>query len=309
MGDGRPRRPPSATPLGRAGTVVDAMDRGAMGSSHAQMYGPPQDEESLQEEHSYLRNHQNALKKENKSLREQVRGAERESAKKDKFLQELLAATKRAPGVPGEALDQLREDFQQVLLFKRKVYEARCQLDEKEQKIAAIQLELKAARVQEMEAGVQEAKLAAKTKKEEWVMANAGDKATDCYSASNDYQLEAAKLVQSILAAESEASMAQKKLVELQDECKEFEKAKAEHGEEISRLQSKRQEVEKQMETCAEKLQRADEIAAKHKELQERRDASRKELESLKQAHTKRLQQARYPSGPIRPPSAASELS
>lgn len=211
------------------------------------------DEESLREEQARLRTQLAALRREGAEAKERLRAAERDSARKDKLLQELLAAAKCGTGVPAEALDQLREDLQALLQVKRRSQDARQQLDEKELKILSIQQELKSTSLLDMEEDVAAAKMECKAKATEWAEANSGAD-THCFAESQQHQKAARHLFQKIVDVENEISKSQQRLVTLQDERTQLEVAAKEHEDQVTQLAEKRQEIERQKEQCEQRL-------------------------------------------------------
>eukprot|EP00929_Paragymnodinium_shiwhaense_P116924 TRINITY_DN8697_c0_g1_i1.p1 TRINITY_DN8697_c0_g1~~TRINITY_DN8697_c0_g1_i1.p1 ORF type:complete len:818 (+),score=251.87 TRINITY_DN8697_c0_g1_i1:107-2560(+) len=259
MGELRSRRPPSG--IGQALGRACAVSSSSVGGERTRLH----DEESQREEHIRLSKSVGALKRESNEVREKLRQADRESFRKDQLLQELLATTRTAPGVPGEALDHLREDLQALLQFKRRAHEARQKLEEKEQKITAIQQELRATSVPDMEDDVAAAKMEAKAKASEWAEARGNAASEDSFQ----HQKAAQALVQKLSEAGSEISRMQRKLVTLQDQRSRLEQAVKDHDEQIQKLEGKKDELARQQAQCSQKLDDAADIQSRHNSLRQ----------------------------------------
>merc|ERR1712232_773318 len=106
----RARRPPLAAGLGRSGTVIDNG-----------VFSRRIEDEAVKEEICQMRATLDSLNRESIDARKKLRAAELESYQKDKLLQELLTGANFAKGVPGEAIDQIREDVQSMLHIKRRI--------------------------------------------------------------------------------------------------------------------------------------------------------------------------------------------
>lgn len=241
------------------------------------------DEESMKEELVQLKNQLVLVRREGKEVRERLRVAEKESLKKDKLLQELLATAKSGNGVPGEALDQLREDVQALLQAKRKAQEVRQVLEEKEQKCLMLQQELRTTNVLEMEEDVTKAKAEAKTQASEWAKANSLGKETSCFTQSQQHQQAAKALVAKITEVESEISRMQQRLTTLQDERTRLEQAAGEHEKQAQRLVDKCSELAQQRLQCEEKLESLGDVPGAHERIRSQCSALENQVLSLRQ--------------------------
>lgn len=226
------------------------------------------DEEALREEHGRLRALVVELRGESQEVKEKIKTAENVSIRKDRLLQEFLATTKGGNAVPGEMLDQAREDLQGLLQFKRQAQEARQVLDEREQKIASLKQELRATRVLEMEEDVAAAKMEAKAKANEWMEANSDCKDTQCFTVSRQRQQEAKEILRETIVAENEASDTQRRFLALLDERARLQQGVRDHTDQIEQLEGKRAEIEGQTEQCVERISSLGEITKTHKRLQ-----------------------------------------
>mmetsp|Transcript_88079 Transcript_88079/g.161558 ORF Transcript_88079/g.161558 Transcript_88079/m.161558 type:complete len:799 (+) Transcript_88079:33-2429(+) len=291
MGELRTRRPPGAPPLGRSGTVINGHDPRGSAVQRA-------DEESLLEEEGHLRRQVATLRKESAEVKERLKMGERESLRKDKLLQELLTTTQSSSSVRGEALDEVREDIQALLQFKRRAQEARQVLEEKEQKIFGIQQELRGIRILEMEEDVASAKMEAKAKANAWAEANAGDKDTHCFVTSRGHQLTGKTLVTKITEAENSASSSQRRLATLQDERTRLEKAVQDHGDQILKLEAKRTQIQQQKDECEGRLESLSEVAEQHARLRLECDARYEEAKAkVSRQQEEELARALRPGG------------
>eukprot|EP00747_Dinoflagellata_sp_TGD_P211113 gnl/TRDRNA2_/TRDRNA2_84319_c0_seq2.p1 gnl/TRDRNA2_/TRDRNA2_84319_c0~~gnl/TRDRNA2_/TRDRNA2_84319_c0_seq2.p1 ORF type:complete len:871 (-),score=198.98 gnl/TRDRNA2_/TRDRNA2_84319_c0_seq2:148-2691(-) len=259
MVEQRARRPPAGSVgpvLGRVCTVDGGRRAG------------DRDEESLREEHAQLRVSVADKRREAAEIRERLKVAEKESFAKDKVLQELLAGAKCGSNVPAEALDRLREDLQVSLHCKRKAQESRLQLEERQQKIEAIQQELSASRIDEMKMDVEAAKSHAKAMANEWAEANSGDRDTRCFTASQQHQRAAKEYVTKIASVENEVSASYQRIATLSEERTRLEKARDDHMRQIEKLQEKRAEIEQQKEQCANRASNLGNLHERHELLQ-----------------------------------------
>jgi len=234
------------------------------------------DEESVREEHSHLRAGVANLRREGAEARERLRAADRKLATADKLLQDLLASATGASGVPGEALDQLREDLQALLQVKKRAQEARNQLEEKEQKIQAIMHELRSSCVSSMTYDVSAAKSEAKAKAMEWAKVSAT-------SASAQQQKRAKDLFEQMTKVEREISKAQQDIVMLQDKRNKLEGTVSSHGGQIEKLRDKRKEIQQQMEQCQERIDSLSGVAERHVVLRQECDACFEDVRKARQ--------------------------
>ncbi|CAJ1396986.1 unnamed protein product, partial [Effrenium voratum] len=182
------------------------------------------------------------------------------------------------PGVPGEVLDQLREDLQALLGAKRKAQEARQQLDEKEAKIQTIRQELRSTKLEELEDDVANAKAEAKSKAEE--LESAGDLAE-----SQKHRDQGKELLQAIVEVENEVAAIQKRLAKLQDERVQLEESAQEHEEQTSKLKEKREEIQRQKDQCQDFLDGLAGIERDHQDKKEACEVLRQQLAAARAEH------------------------
>mmetsp|Transcript_56531 Transcript_56531/g.183753 ORF Transcript_56531/g.183753 Transcript_56531/m.183753 type:complete len:722 (-) Transcript_56531:197-2362(-) len=264
------RRPPPMAPLGRVCVTTQKAEEGLRGG----------DEESLREELQRLRATVIALRREEADAREKLMQSEAESYQKDKLLQEMLASAKGGNGVPGEALDQLREDLQLVLHVKGQSFQTRQQLDEKDNKLVTLQQELKATQAHGLEEEVAAAKAQAKAMAEEWQT-----RAQDGGSAAVFMSLrqEADALAARIDAAQSAGAGRQARRAELDNERRRYECEAESNARQIEQLRAKRDEVDQELEECkavlvnfqqltVDKMKLNDDIVEKTTQLQKARE-------------------------------------
>mmetsp|Transcript_49334 Transcript_49334/g.127262 ORF Transcript_49334/g.127262 Transcript_49334/m.127262 type:complete len:731 (-) Transcript_49334:91-2283(-) len=240
------RRPPTnpSSNVGRLGTVIN---------SELQDAAP--DEETLREENSHLRAVLVALRREGSDMRERLTNAEEKSNSKDKRLQELLTCAKGGSGVSGEVLDQLREDLQLLLQVKKRNQEARLHLEDKEQKLAAIQHELKVTDAASMHEDVRAAKDEAKAKAKKYAEMSGGQGGP------------AKKLLDAIADIESAVTKVQREIASLEDKYDDMRDEEGRQDNQITLLRNKRQEVQKQAEQWRMAVERLDDLTDQHEQL------------------------------------------
>lgn len=286
-----PRNPKSD--LGRAGTNISGSDR-----AHA-------DEETLQEEHRHLRKWVAKLRTENDDLKEKIRKGDLIAMEQDKQLQELLASAQGGAGLPGEALDQLREDLQALLQFRRKGHDCRQVIEDKEVKMAAIVHELQTTRIFDMEAQVAEAKLEAKKRANEWVESNTTNRTT-CFSDSQREQTQARNLLKQIFEIESQVSEHQREMITLQDECDRLASGLSDREKQIAKLHEKREEIEERRDideknTSPENMEKLLTARAnlqfEHRELQAKVNKMKSEAGKMQKNQFERTLRRKSPNG------------
>lgn len=284
MGEPRTRRPLAAPVprLGRTGTLIDGNSRGHDRDRRV-------DEEALREQESHLRAAVAEKWKEGSEARQALRKVEHESLYKDKLLQELLASARTGTGVPGEVFDQIREDMRALLQLKRRSQEARQQLDEKSKKIAAIQQELRASSVHDMEEDVAAAKIEATAKAKAWAEANSGEQETHCFVTSKQHQCRAARLIQQTAETETSTSKAQRRLTLARDERNRLKQTVVEYNDQISKLQTKCSEIEAQREKCEQQLENLGGVEACLQDVRRDRDACFMKVHLLQEKEAARM--------------------
>lgn len=264
------RRPPTVPGYVRTNTCIDGHERRESGFH--------KDEEAVQEENRHLRTSVQALRRENRDVRERLQQAEHENVRRDQTLVELLSKVRLGVGVPGEALDAVRDDLQAMLHFKRRAQDARELLDEREQKFLAIHQELRVTRLSEMEDDVRRAKQEAQTKAKEW--------ASVCETALADSPLFtigetsrlAGSLVQKTQQAENAVMECSVRLGALRAERDRMKQALQQAEQEIDLLRMQRAEIEIQMDANQIGPDIADDIQAERAAVQAEHDAQLEKL-------------------------------
>eukprot|EP00418_Pyrodinium_bahamense_P062073 CAMPEP_0179095660 /NCGR_PEP_ID=MMETSP0796-20121207/43933_1 /TAXON_ID=73915 /ORGANISM="Pyrodinium bahamense, Strain pbaha01" /LENGTH=285 /DNA_ID=CAMNT_0020793355 /DNA_START=110 /DNA_END=965 /DNA_ORIENTATION=- len=230
------------------------------------------DEEALRDEHARLRAWVDGLQRDGAEARERLKAAERDSGRKDKLLQEMLAAATTARGVPGEALDQIRDDVQVMMNIKRSMQEARRVIEEKERKIRDMRDVLRATSIPEMDDEVTAAQQHAKAKADECVHAREDGSETQCFARSHELQFEAKEHLNSIDQVESQMLSSYKRLAKLRGEQDKLSKAMDDHAVQIKKLQEKGAEVTKQQEQCQSIIDGLGDVRAHHGQLLQERE-------------------------------------
>ena len=264
MVEGRTRRPLSSQAQARA--------------EDEQRLPTQADEESLLEDLTRLRAQLAEVRSKAAEFREQIRSAERDSAKMDKLLQELLSEAKGGTGVSGAVLDQLRDDLQALLRAKRHANEARQKLDEKDSKIVMIRQDLKETKLAELENDVQRAREEAKVKAHELELQGRHREVF-----ADAFQRQKALFDEIVVVQNSVAEIHQKSAM-LQDERVHFESMAKEHEEQKANLEDKRYEVERQKEQCEERLQELGDVQEIHQQKKQACAELSKKLAEVKSA-------------------------
>lgn len=221
------------------------------------------------------------LQQQNADLKEQLYNAERDAFRKDKLLQELLATAKPGTGVPPEGLDRIREDLNFMLQHKKRAQELRAQIDERDQTVQAIQNELKASRIYDMEEQVTRAKKEAKLKASEWAQKCEEGADSQLFTSVQQHQATAKKLHQKVVQLENELTGKLQRQCLLKEEQDRLHETSKEFESNVERLETKRAEIASKKQEEEKKVKDIEQLEREHRQLTETCDAKFDELQRL----------------------------
>jgi len=108
------------------------------------------DREALQQIVAQLKVQVSELKADHTELKTSVRSKEKDSFRKDRLLQELLATALPAP-LAQQDMDRAQEELQLLLQHKKRAFELRAQVEDREQTVQGIEQELRSNRTVQLQ--------------------------------------------------------------------------------------------------------------------------------------------------------------